>query len=337
MPARVLSGMRSTGKLHLGHYHGVLANWLRLQEEYECFFFVADWHALTTDYAEPGKIRENAVEMTIDWLSVGIDPRKATVFRQSFVKAHAELFVLLSMITPLSWLERNPTYKEQLQEIRDKDLHTFGFLGYPVLQTADIIIYRAEKVPVGIDQAPHLELSREIARRFNHFYGEVFPEPQTILTSQPRVLGTDGRKMSKSYNNAIFLSDPPDAVERKMLHMMTDTARKRRSDPGNPDVCPLFITFHLLYSDEPTIQWVREGCTGALIGCTECKRSVIPRVLAMLEPVRKRRAEFEKDPGGVEAILEEGSMKAREAAEATMAEARKAIGLETSRGARPGR
>lgn len=324
---RVLSGMRPTGKLHFGHYHGVLANWLKLQEEYECFFFVADWHALTTDYANTSGIRENIRQMLLDWLSVGIDPKKATIFRQSDIKEHAELFVLLSMITPLSWLERNPTYKEQLNEIKDKDLHTFGFLGYPVLQTADIIIYKAEKVPVGIDQAPHLELSREITRRFNHFYGPVFPEPQTLLTSSPRVLGTDGRKMSKSYGNAILLSDSPEEVEKKMLHMMTDTARKRRTDPGNPDVCPLYITFHLNYSDEKTLEWVREGCTQAKIGCTECKRAVIPKVLAMLEPIQKKRSELEKDPALLESILKEGGEKAAKVAQDTMKDVRKAMGL----------
>ncbi len=329
MPAvRVLSGMRPTGKLHFGHYHGVLANWIELQKSYECFFFVADWHALTTDYANPSGIRDNIREMVIDWLAVGVDPKKSTIFRQSHVKEHAELFVLLSMISPLSWLERNPTYKEQLQEIKDKDIHTFGFLGYPVLQTADIIIYKAGKVPVGIDQAPHLELSREIARRFNHFYGPVFPEPQTILTSSPKVLGTDGRKMSKSYGNAILLSDPPEAVEGKILHMITDTARKRRTDPGNPDVCPLFITFHTLYSDEKTVTWVREGCSQALIGCTECKRAVIPKVLAMLEPIQKRRKELEEDHGLIRSILKDGSGRAREVASNTMNEVRKAIGLE---------
>ncbi|MBI5468955.1 MAG: tryptophan--tRNA ligase, partial [Deltaproteobacteria bacterium] len=293
---RVLSGMRPTGKLHFGHYHGVLANWLALQESYECFFFVADWHALTTDYADPSGIKENTRQMVLDWMSVGIDPAKSTIFRQSAIKEHAELLVLLGMITPLPWLERNPTYKEQLQEIKDKDLHTYGFLGYPVLQTADIIIYKANKVPVGIDQAPHVELSREITRRFNNFYGPVFPEPETLLTSAPKVLGTDGRKMSKSYNNAIFLSDPPAEVEKKILGMMTDTARKRRTDPGNPEVCPLYLTFHILYSDEKTRAWVKEGCTTAGIGCTECKRSVIPKVLAMLEPIRKRRAGLEGDP-----------------------------------------
>ncbi|MBI5453109.1 MAG: tryptophan--tRNA ligase [Deltaproteobacteria bacterium] len=327
MRGRVLSGMRPTGKLHFGHYHGVLANWLKLQDEYECFFFIADWHALTTDYASPQGIAENSKQMVLDWLSIGIDPKKSTIFKQSSIAAHAELFVLLSMITPLPWLERNPTYKEQMQEIRDKDLHTFGFLGYPVLQTADIIIYKANKVPVGIDQAPHLELSREITRRFNNFYGPVFPEPETILTASPKVLGTDGRKMSKSYNNAIFLSDPPEAVEQKILTMMTDTARKRRTDAGNPDVCPLFITFHTLYSDAKTIEWVREGCTKATIGCTECKRSVLPKVLDFLRPIQEKRKELEKDPGLVSSILEAGSKKASVVASETMTHVRSAMGL----------
>jgi len=326
-PGRVLSGMRPTGRLHLGHLHGVLSNWLKLQDEYECFFFVADWHALTTDYASPFGITENISQMVLDWLSVGIDPVRSTVFRQSEVKEHAELFVLLSMITPIPWLERNPTYKEQLQEIKDKDIHTYGFLGYPVLQTADIIIYKAEKVPVGIDQAPHLELSREIARRFNHLYKDVFPEPQTLLTSAPKVLGTDGRKMSKSYNNAVLLSDPPEAIEKKLLGMMTDTARKRRNDPGNPDVCPFYSTFHVLYSDEGTIEWAREGCVKASIGCTDCKRTVIPRVLAAVEPIRRKRAELEKDPSIVDAILKDGRERAATTAGETMVEVRKAMGL----------
>jgi len=325
---RVLSGMRPTGKLHFGHYHGVLANWLALQEDYECFFFVADWHALTTDYANPSGIKENSGQMVLDWLSVGIDPAKSTIFRQSAIKEHAELLVLLGMITPLPWLERNPTYKEQLSEIKDKDIHTFGFLGYPVLQTADIIIYKANKVPVGIDQAPHVELSREITRRFNNFYGPVFPEPETLLTSAAKVLGTDGRKMSKSYNNSIFLSDPPAEVEKKMLGMMTDTARKRRTDAGSPDKCPLYQTFHILYSDEETKAWVREGCTTAGIGCTECKKSVLPKVLAALEPIQKKRAELERDPGAVKEILDKGARRAAEAASSTMAEVRSAMGLE---------
>lgn len=328
MAVRVLSGMRPTGKLHFGHYHGVLANWIRLQGEYECFFFVADWHALTTDYANPSGIKDNIREMVLDWLSVGIDPSKVTIFRQSAIKEHAELHVLLSMIVPLPWLERNPTYKEQIEAMTEKDLLTFGFLGYPVLQTSDIIIYKANKVPVGIDQAPHLELSREITRRFNHFYGPVFPEPETLLTAIPKVLGTDGRKMSKSYNNSIFLSDPPAEVEKKILTMMTDTARKKRTDVGNPDVCPLFMTFHNLYSDQETINWVREGCTRALIGCIECKKSVIPKVLATLAPIQARRKELEAHPERVTAILEEGAKKAAIVAQETMIHVREAMGLE---------
>ncbi|MBI5563038.1 MAG: tryptophan--tRNA ligase [Deltaproteobacteria bacterium] len=325
---RVLSGMRPTGRLHLGHYRGVLANWLKLQSEYECFFFVADWHALTTDYADPKAIKENIREMVIDWLSVGIDPKAAAVFRQSQIKEHAELYVLLGMITPLSWLERNPTYKEQLSEITGKDLHNFGFLGYPVLQTADIIIYKADRVPVGVDQAPHLELSREITRRFNHLYGEVFPEPATLLTQVPKILGTDGRKMSKSYNNAIFLTDEPKVIEGKILQMVTDTARKRRQDPGNPDVCPFFITYHNLYSDEPARAGAREGCAKASIGCIECKRSVLPKLIEDLAPIRTARAAIEADPSIVDAVLKDGGRRAHEAANKTMHDVRRAMGLE---------
>jgi len=325
---RILSGMRPTGKLHLGHYYGVIQNWLKLQKEYDCFFFVADWHALTTDYASPGAIKESTQEMALDWLAAGIDPEAAVLFRQSAVKEHAELFVFLSMITPLSWLERNPTYKEQLHEISDKDLHTFGFLGYPVLQTADIIIYKAEVVPVGIDQAPHLELSREITRRFNFLYGKLFPEPQTMLTEVPKILGTDGRKMSKSYNNAIFLSDSPKVIEQKLLSMVTDTARKRRTDPGSPDLCPFYLTYHVLFSDVKTKEWVRQGCATAGIGCIECKKSVAPRVLADLEPIQARRAELEKDPERVNAILGAGGARASAIAGATMVEVRKAVKLE---------
>jgi len=259
---------------------------------------------------------------------VGLDPKKSTLFRQSQIKEHAELHVLLSMITPTPWLERNPTYKEQQDEIKDKDLHTYGFLGYPVLQTADIIIYKAGKVPVGIDQAPHVELSREITRRFNNFYGQVFPEPQTILTPIPKVLGTDGRKMSKSYNNAVLLTDEPAVVEKKLLSMVTDTARMRRTDAGNPDVCPFYVTYHALYSDEAAKDEVRRGCTTAGIGCTDCKRYVIPKVLAELEPIRARRAEFAKDGTAVESILRDGARAAHEVANATMHEVRKAMGLE---------
>jgi len=329
MRERVLSGMRPSGRLHLGHYHGVLANWLKLLDEgYECFFFVADWHALTTEYENPRLLKENILEMVTDWLSCGIDPEKSIMFLQSGVKEHAELHLLLSMITPLPWLERNPTYKEQIAEVKDRELHTYGFLGYPVLQTSDIIVYLAQKVPVGIDQAPHLELAREITRRFNYLYGETFPEPSTLLAESPRVLGTDGRKMSKSYNNAIYLSDEPKVIEEKMLTMMTDSARKRRTDPGNPDVCPVYITFHTLYSDEKTRKWVVEGCTGAGIGCIECKKAVIPKVIEMLKPIQEKRLELSKDPEKILSILKDGTEKARKAAQKTMADVRGKMGLD---------
>lgn len=324
---RVLSGMRPTGKLHLGHFHGVLDNWLKLQEEFDSYFFVADWHALTTEYEKPGDLAQNTIEMVTDWLAVGIDPKKSVIFLQSGIKEHAELFVLLSMITPLGWLERNPTYKEQLREIKHREIHTYGFLGYPVLQTADIIVYCAEMVPVGQDQAPHVELSREIVRRFNHIYGEVFPEPKTLLTQAPKVLGTDGRKMSKSYDNAIYISDPPEVIDKKIRTMMTDTARQKKTDPGNPDICPVYITFHKLYSNEETDKWVREGCTKATIGCIECKKSVIPKVLEMLEPIQKKRTELAKDPGAVRDILMFDTDKARAVARETMEKVRKVMGL----------
>ncbi len=324
---RVLSGMRPTGRLHLGHLHGVLSNWLRLQKEYECFFFAADWHALTTDYSDTASIRDNTREMVLDWLSVGIDPEASTIFLQSRILEHAELFVLLSMITPMPWLERNPTYKDLILELQEKDLNTFGFLGYPVLQTADIIAYKAELVPVGIDQAPHLELSREITRRFNFLYGRVFPEPETLLTEASKVLGTDGRKMSKSYDNAIFLSDGPKEIEQKMLRMVTDTARMRKTDPGNADLCPFFLTFHSIYSSGDTMKWAREGCANASIGCIECKRTVIPKVLDAMAPIQEKRKELEKDPDAAFKILDAGSARAAKTARETMREARKAMGV----------
>ena len=324
---RVLSGMRPSGKLHIGHLKGVLDNWLSLQEEYDCNFFVADWHALTTGYADLKDLEDNVIEMVVDWLSVGVDPEKSVVFVQSAVKEHAELFVLLSMITPLPWLERNPTYKEQLEEIKTKDIRTFGFLGYPVLQTADIIIYKATKVPVGIDQAPHVELAREITRRFNNLYGEVFPEPATLLTEASKILGTDGRKMSKSYGNAVFISDTPEEIEKKILPMVTDTARQRKTDPGNPEVCPLYISFHKLYSDSETLKWVEEGCTGATIGCVECKKSVIPKVIESLAPIRTRRLELLKDTDTVRDILKEGNARASAMAKETMEKVREVMGL----------
>lgn len=323
---RVLSGMRPSGKLHLGHYHGVLKNWLKLQNESECLFFVADWHALTTEYNNPKNIQDNINEMVIDWLSVGVDPEKSVVFLQSAIKEHAELHLLLSMITPTSWLERNPTYKEQIEEIKDRDLHTYGFLGYPILQTADIIIYKANAVPVGIDQAPHLELSREITRRFNFLYGETFPEPQTLLTETPKLLGTDARKMSKSYNNAIFLSDAPDVIEKKILPMMTDPARQRRTDKGNPEICPVFF-LHRIYSSPDVIQKVDEGCRTAGIGCIECKKFVIPKIIEELKPIQEKRKEIEKRPELIKDVLNKGNEKARNIAQKTMEDVRKVLNL----------
>ena len=320
--------MRPTGRLHLGHYHGVLDNWLKLQDQYECFFFVADWHALTSDYADPKNLKANIREMMLDWLSVGIDPAKSTVFVQSAVKEHAELSVLLSMITPLSWLERNPTHKEQLAEVKNRDLSTYGFLGYPVLQTADIIMYMADMVPVGLDQAPHIELSREITRRFNHLYGKVFPEPKTLLTEASKVLGTDGRKMSKSYDNSIYLADDPKKIEKKMRTMMTDPARQRRDDPGDPELCPVYTSFHTLYSDDKTKQWVEENCKSAGIGCIDCKMSVIEKVLERLAPIQARRAELEKDTSKIDKILRDGEEKARERAVQTMTKVRKHMNLD---------
>jgi len=324
--SRVLSGMRPTGKLHLGHLHGALKNWISLQKDNECFFFIADWHALTSDYDRTEDIGQNIYEMVQDWLAVGLDPNKSTLFLQSALLEHAELHLLLSMVTPLSWLERNPTYKEQLAEVVGKDLYTYGFLGYPVLQAADILIYKADKVPVGADQVPHLELAREIARRFNNFYGPVFPEPQAILTEDPKIPGTDGRKMSKSYGNAIFLSDPPDVIEKKILPMMTDPARKKRTDRGNPELCPVF-SIHKVYSPRETIAIVDENCRSAGFGCIDCKKLLIPSIVRDLEPIRTKRAEQEKKPHLVNDVLEQGSARARKVVQKTMADARKAIGL----------
>jgi len=258
----IVSGMRPTGRLHLGHLHGALKNWLRLQEQYRSYFFVADWHALTTDYASPQGIRQSMIEMVIDWLSVGLDPDRCVIFRQSEIKEHAELHLLLSMIVPVPWLERNPTYKEQIKEITGKDLSTYGFLGYPVLQAADIIMYKATKVPVGVDQAPHVELTREIVRRFNQIYRPIFPEPEVLLTEAQRVPGVDGRKMSKSYNNAVFLSDSPQELDQKLSRMMTDPARVRRTDPGEPEKCPAF-QLHKIYCTPDEIDFVSNGCRTA--------------------------------------------------------------------------
>jgi tryptophanyl-tRNA synthetase len=322
----IVSGMRPTGRLHLGHFHGALENWLRLQQEYQCYFFVADWHALTTDYATPQGIQQNTLEMVMDWLSIGLDPARAVIFRQSQVKEHAELHLIYSMITPVPWLERNPTYKEQIKELTGKDLSTYGFLGYPVLQAADITIYKANKVPVGVDQAPHVELTREIVRRFNQLYQPIFPEPEVLLTEAQKVPGLDGRKMSKSYGNAVFLSDTPQEIDQKLSRMMTDPARVRRSDPGEPEKCPAF-QLHKIYCTPEEIEQVSMGCRTAGIGCLECKKVMIKHVIDDLAPFREKRVHYEKKPAEVEKILAEGTDVAQQAAAATMTEVRGTLGL----------
>jgi tryptophanyl-tRNA synthetase len=389
--------MRPTGRLHLGHYHGVLKNWVRLQHEYDCFFFVADWHALTTHYEETGIIAENVWDMVIDWLAAGVKPGSAQLFIQSHVPEHAELHLLLSMVTPLGWLERVPSYKDQQEKLRERDLATYGFLGYPLLQSADILIYRADKVPVGEDQVAHVELTREIARRFNHLYGRepgfeetavaairkmgkknarlyqelrrryqeqgeqeaievaqallqeqqnlalkdrerlfgylegsgrmILNEPEALLTPASKMPGLDGQKMSKSYNNAITLREDPEQVIRKLRTMPTDPARVRRSDPGDPAVCPVW-QLHAVYSDESVKAWVQEGCTTAGIGCLDCKQPVIDSVLAELEPIQERARGFEQDPGRVRAIIHEGCEVARDMARLTLEEVRTVMGLD---------
>ena len=321
---RILSGMRPTGPLHLGNLHGALNNWVGMQDEYDCFFFIADWHALTSDYETPGAITGYVNEMMIDWLSAGLDPEKSTLFVQSLVPEHAELFLFLSMITPVPWLERNPTYKDQIVQIENKDLSTFGFLGYPVLQAADIIMYKANGVPVGIDQVPHVEITREIARRFNFLYGDVFPEPEAILTQTSKILGLDRRKMSKSYNNAIYLSDTPDEIAKKVSQMITDPQRMRRSDPGNPDVCNVF-EFHKIYSGTETCETIDPQCRNAEIGCVECKQIMAKNLISAMAPLHERRAHFKAKPEQVKEIIALGSQKARAVARETMAQVRAAI------------
>lgn len=393
---RVLSGMRPTGRLHLGHYHGVLKNWIKLQHEYECFFFVADWHALTTDYASPGQLEENVINMVIDWLAAGVNPGSAAMFIQSRVPEHAELHLLLSMMTPLGWLERVPTYKDQQEKLKDRDLETYGFLGYPLLQSADILIYRAGHVPVGADQVAHVELTREVARRFNHLYGKepgfaenaesaakkmgkkaarlysnlrnayqekgdadaleraqalimeqqnislgdrerllgylegggkmILSEPQALLTPASRMPGLDGQKMSKSYGNTIPLREEVDQVAKKINTMPTDPARVRLSDPGDPEKCPVW-QLHEVYSDDDTKNWVQQGCRNASIGCLACKKPVIDAVVAELEPIQERAAQYEKEPDVVRAILAEGAEQARETARDTLRDVREAMGL----------
>lgn len=326
---RVLSGMRPTGKLHLGNYVGALQNWVGMQDAYQCFFCVVDWHALTTDYADTSRVKDNSLEVAFDWLAAGLDPEKSVLFLQSHVPAHAELHLLLSMITPLGWLERVPTYKEQRENIRDKDLGTYGFLGYPLLQAADILVYKAECVPVGEDQAAHVELTREIARRFNGFYGGeegVFPEPQTLLTPAAKLPGTDGRKMSKSYGNTIMLADPEPVVRQKLKTMVTDPARVRRSDPGNPDICPVG-DLHKIFSSKETIAKVDEGCRTAGIGCIECKGWAADALVQLLNPMQERRKKFEENPRLAWDILEAGSERARQVTSDTMKHVRAAMNM----------
>ena len=323
---RILSGMRPTGRLHLGNLHGALKNWVELQDSgnYECFYFVADWHALTSDYADTELIRSYTLDMIVDWLSVGLDPERSTIFIQSRVKEHAELFLLLSMITPLSWLERNPAYKEMRAELADRDLSTFGFLGYPVLQAADIIMYKAYGVPVGVDQLPHVELTREIARRFNFLYGEVFPIPEALLTTVPKVLGIDGRKMSKSYENAIYLRDRGADLKKKVESMFTDPQRMTKKDPGRPEICNVF-TFHGIYSPEQDVKEIEAECRRAGIGCVECKRRLADRIIDGLRPIHERQDHYLGHMDEVRGIIEEGSSRAAAVARATMGEAREAI------------
>jgi tryptophanyl-tRNA synthetase len=318
--------MQASGKLHLGNLVGALKNWVKLQEEYDCYYFVADWHALTTMYADPSYIRESTKDILINFLAAGINPEKCTIFLQSRILEHAELHLLLSMITPLGWLERVPTYKEKQQELKDRDLSTYGFLGYPLLQTADILIYRAKYVPVGIDQVPHLEISREIARRFNYLYREIFPEPEALLTEFPKVVGIDGRKMSKSYDNAIFLSDSPQEVEQKIMTMMTDPARVKRTDKGNPELSPVY-QLHKVFSSKEEQDDVVKGCITAGIGCIDCKKTLLKNIFRVMEPIWKRRNELINNPDILYEIVKKGTAKAKKAVEETMQHVRDAMGL----------
>jgi len=324
MKQRVVSGMRPTGKLHVGHYHGVLENWVRIQNDFDCFFFVADWHSLTTEYADTSGIRESIREMVLDWLAFGLDPSKSVVFRQSMVPHHSELNLILSMITPVSWLERCPTYKEMQDNLDTKDLSTFGFLGYPVLMAADIILYKATRVPVGHDQLPHLEVTREITRRFNHLYGNVFPEPEALLTETPKLLGLDGRKMSKSYGNSIYLCDTAEDTAAKLKSMMTDPQRVRRNDPGEPDVCVAF-NLHRIYLPQDKLDEIIPACRNASIGCVECKKILAGYMNERLAPFRTKREELATDPQLVDDVLTDGSARASQISDSVMAEVRSAL------------
>ncbi|MCH7666432.1 MAG: tryptophan--tRNA ligase [Acidobacteria bacterium] len=323
----VLSGNRATGRLHLGNYFGAVKNWVDLQDKYRCYYFVADWHALTTDYDDTTHIADNSLEVLADWLAAGLDPERSVLFLQSLVPEHAELHLLLSMITPLGWLERVPSYKEQIRELKNRDLSTYGFLGYPVLQTADILLYRADFVPVGQDQASHLELSREITRRFNRRFGDVFPEPKALFTPTPKVPGVDGRKMSKSYGNAIDLADTPDQIRAKCRSMFTDPTRLRRTDAGHPETCNLFA-FHELVSSPEIKERVARECRLAQIGCVDDKELIADQLIAFLDPIRRRREAFAADRGELLNILRKGSEQARERAADTMARVRAGMRLD---------
>ena len=325
---RVLSGIQPSGKLHIGNLVGALQNWVKIQDDYECYYFIADWHALTSQYSDTSCLKEYVTDVLVNCLAAGLDPEKATIFQQSRLLEHAELHLLLSMITPLGWLERVPSYKEKQLEVKDKDLNTYGFLGYPLLQSADIMMYRAHYVPVGVDQVPHLEITREIARRFNNFYGEVFPEPDALLTQFPKVPGVDGRKMSKTYNNCIYLSDSQKEVEQKIRTMTTDPQRIKRTDKGDPELSPVF-QLHKVFSSKEEQNDVAEGCRTAGIGCIDCKKVLIKNLLIILEPLWERRNNLLHNPDQLEAIIEAGSEKAAKAASETMEMVRQAMKLRT--------
>jgi len=325
---RVFSGMRPTGSLHLGHLAGALANWLILQEKYECFYCVVDWHAITSDYAETGEISQNSLAILLDWLSVGLDPEKSCLFVQSHVPQHAELALALGMIAPLGWLSRNPTYKEQIDNLQNKDLSTFGFLGYPVLMAADILLYKADKVPVGEDQSAHLELTRELTRRFNHFFGTgLLLEPQILLTPTPKVPGTDGRKMSKSYNNSLYISEDPKSVWEKLRTMITDPARERRTDKGDPEKCPVWSLHKVFNKNEQEREEVVKGCKTAGIGCIDCKKTLNSHIEAMMAPIHERRVKYQNSQNLLTDILAEGAKRASLVAKKTMEEIHSAMGL----------
>jgi len=323
----VVSGMRPTGPLHIGHYHGVIKNWIELQEKYKCYYFVADWHALTTEYKDPSDIRRWVFEMLVDWLALGIDPSKAVLFIQSEVEMHAELHLLLSMLTPLGWLNRVPSYKDMIQQLKDRDLTTYGFLGYPLLQAADIAVYKGAYVPVGEDQVAHIELAREVVRRFNDIYKtDILKEPKALLTPTPKVPGLDGRKMSKSYNNCIFISDDSKTLKKKIMPAITDPQRMRRSDPGDPDVC-IIHDYHKLYSPQDIVEWCEIGCRSAAIGCVDCKNKLLEYMNLFWDPIRERRSKLISNPSDVWEIVESGCVKARKVASSVIKKVRDIVGI----------